>query len=67
MGIVKVRGLQKAAFSVQWWFWLALTGFMLAGSISVKFVGLFVVLLCGFYTVADLWALLGDMSKPVVS
>ena len=34
--------------------------------VSVKFVGVFVVMLIGFRAVADLWDILGDMSKPVV-
>ena len=40
---------------------------MLAGSVSVKFVGLFVVFLVGFRVIADLWDILGDLSYPVVS
>jgi len=67
MGMVKVRSLQKQSFSFTWWAWLVFTGAMLAGSVSVKFVGVFVVVLCGFYTVAELWEILGDMSNSVVS
>lgn len=40
---------------------------MLACCISVKFVGLFVVLLVGLMTISDLWEVLGDLSQPVVS
>lgn len=40
---------------------------MLAGSVSVKFVGIFVVFLVGFRAIADLWDILGDLSRPVVS
>jgi len=40
-------------------------GFIL--SFSVKFVGLFVVLLIGFSTAADLWRILGDLTVPVVT
>lgn len=54
-------------FSPRWWMWLIFTGTMLACCCSVKFVGLFVVLLVGLITIADLWDILGDMSKPVVS
>lgn len=57
----------NSPFSVPWWVWLFVSGLCLAGSISVKFVGVFVVLLVGFRAVADLWEILGDMSKPVVS
>lgn len=66
-GMVKVsRSTQRGqAFSVAWWSWLTFTGTMLAGTISVKFVGLFVVLLVGLHTVNDLWLELGDLRKPV--
>ena len=35
----------------------------LAGTISVKFVGLFIVLYVGAFTAFDLWTCLGDVSK----
>lgn len=38
---------------------------MLAGSISVKFVGLFVVLLVGIHTAFELWLLLQDCNNSV--
>lgn len=68
-GMVKVRKSTNLnqSFTVNWWFWLLFTGTMLAGTISVKFVGLFVVLLAGLYTVDDLWTELGDLAKPVLS
>lgn len=67
-GMVKVRRYTKedASFSFSWWFWLFFTGTMLACTISVKFVGLFVVILAGLYTIDDLWTELGDLSKPVL-
>ncbi|KAJ9576808.1 hypothetical protein L9F63_006582 [Diploptera punctata] len=65
MGMVKVHLCRNRAFSSSWWFWLIFTGVMLACAISVKFVGLFVVILVGIHTVADLWDVLGDLSKPV--
>lgn len=52
---------------MSWWFWLSATGAMLAGSVAVKFVGIFVVVLVGFRAIADLWDILGDLSRPVVS
>jgi len=55
------------AFSLHWWGWLVFTGVMIASAISVKFVGLFVVILVGIHTAADLWDVLGDLSKPIVS
>ena len=38
-------------------------GVSLAGTISVKFVGLFIVLYVGAFTAFDLWSRLGDVSK----
>lgn len=67
-GMVKVSKSTHLgqAFRRQWWLWLLFTGTMLACTISVKFVGLFVVLLVGLHTVNDLWLQLADLSKPVV-
>jgi dolichyl-phosphate-mannose-protein mannosyltransferase len=53
-------------FSPVWWLSMATTGFFLACAISVKFVGLFVILLAGLNTVYDLWGLLGDLSLTMV-
>ena len=43
--------------------WLVALGVSLAGTISVKFVGLFIVLYVGAFTAFDLWNRLGDVSK----
>lgn len=43
-----------------------MTGLMLTGAVSVKFVGLFVVAFVGVRVIADLWDILGDLSHPVV-
>jgi len=56
----------KEPFSAAWWGWLTLTGAMLAGAISVKFVGLFVVLYVGIFTIGQLWQILGDITQPFV-
>lgn len=69
LGMVKItKNTQSGdSFSTKWWAWLLFTGAMLACTTSVKFVGLFVLLLVGLHTVNDLWIELGDLSKPVVS
>lgn len=67
LGMVKVKVNQHQSFTVKWWVWLIITGTMLAGAISVKFVGLFVIILVGLYTVVELYEILGDLSQPVVS
>jgi dolichyl-phosphate-mannose-protein mannosyltransferase len=63
--LFKFRSFSASPFTLRWWTWLAATGVMLAGAISVKFVGLFVVLFVGANTVEQLWVVLGDTSKPV--
>jgi len=65
MGQSKFYNQRNNPFSVGWWSWLAFTGAMLAGAISVKFVGLFVVILVGLYTIKDIWDILGDLSLPI--
>lgn len=67
MGMVKVSKFTETcqSFTKKWWLWLMFTGTMLACTISVKFVGLFVVLLVGLQTVCDLWNVLGDLTMPI--
>jgi len=62
---VKFHNQRHRAFTFAWWFWLSALGSALSCTISVKFVGLFVVLLVGVRAIADLWDILGDMSHPV--
>ncbi|XP_034938393.1 protein O-mannosyl-transferase 2 [Chelonus insularis] len=64
-GMARVEALKNEPFTYQWWGWLAFTGASLACTIGVKFVGLFVVLLVGLFTIYELWRELGDLSKPV--
>jgi len=54
----------KEPFTPSWWAWLTATGAMLAGAISVKFVGLFIVLYVGIFTISQLWDILGDLNQP---
>ncbi|XP_023953257.2 protein O-mannosyl-transferase 2 [Bicyclus anynana] len=67
-GVFKVRSLTDeglAPFSARMLAWQLWLGAALACTISVKFVGLFVVLFAGLRTLADLWNVLGDLTKPV--
>lgn len=66
-GMTRVGSLYNEPFTWKWWSWLLFTGISLACTISVKFVGLFVVLLVGFNTAFELWRELGDLTKPIVS
>lgn len=54
------------SFSKQWWFAYLYTGAMLGCVMSVKFVGLFVVLVVGLYAALDLWQKLGELDRPLV-
>lgn len=66
MGNARFRSVNtRVPFTLSWWFWLAFTGLFLACSVSVKFVGLFVVLYVGIFTVWDLWVTLGDLAHPL--
>ncbi|XP_032521086.2 protein O-mannosyl-transferase 2 [Danaus plexippus] len=67
-GACKVHSHTEAGsppFSPHMLLWQIFLGSSLACTMSVKFVGLFVVLFVGLRTVADLWHVLGDLSKPV--
>ena len=63
----KFRNLSSVPFTPKWWIWLALNGCFIGCAFSVKFVGLFVILLVGINTIAQLWDILGDMSKPFLN
>lgn len=67
-GMVKVTKMTEShiSFTPKWWTWLFFTGAMLACTISVKFVGLFIVILVGLNTASDLWIIFGDLSRPVI-
>lgn len=65
VGMVKFHAQRDRAFTASWWGWLAFTGVMLSGSVSTKFVGLFVVVFVGLHTIATLWDLYGDLRNPL--
>jgi dolichyl-phosphate-mannose-protein mannosyltransferase len=48
------------AFSINWWFWLAMTGLGLGATTSVKWVGMLTISWVGSLTALQLWVLLGD-------
>ena len=62
--MAKFNNLSKAEFSAKWWIFLALNGAFIGCAFSVKFVGLFVILLVGINTIAQLWDIMGDLTKP---
>jgi dolichyl-phosphate-mannose-protein mannosyltransferase len=48
------------AFSLSWWFWLAMTGLGLGITFSIKWVGLFTIAWVGCITLIHLWVMWGD-------
>ncbi|XP_076442071.1 protein O-mannosyl-transferase 2-like [Babylonia areolata] len=62
---LKFLSFKDRPFSVKWWFWMVSTGVSLSGAIGVKFVGLFVILLVGIWTVCDLNRLLSEVVLPL--
>lgn len=66
LGLAMFHSKSHQAFSLGWWWWLTWTGFNLACATSVKFVGLFVVALAGFYTLYDLWRIYGDLRNSML-
>jgi dolichyl-phosphate-mannose-protein mannosyltransferase len=63
--LTKFHNQQYQSFSLEWWTWLALTGFSIGCVTSVKLIGLFVTALVGLYTIEDLWEKFGDLKMPV--
>lgn len=61
---VRFRSYNSQPFSALWWQWLALTGFGIGLSIGVKFVGLFLMLAIGIFTVYDLWDVCSVKKTP---
>ncbi|KAJ3251529.1 hypothetical protein HK103_002275 [Boothiomyces macroporosus] len=55
---VKFQTVRHKPFTLQWWFWLSMTGFGLALVLGVKLVGLFTVATVGVATLFDLWEIL---------
>ncbi|KOX71057.1 Protein O-mannosyl-transferase 2 [Melipona quadrifasciata] len=66
-GMARIGSLHDEPFTWKWWGWLTFTGISLACTISVKFVGLFVVLLVGLNTAFELWRELGDLTKSIIN
>lgn len=64
--LLKFYSWRDCPFCFDWWGWMICTGYFLACTFSVKWVGLFVILFAGFTTIQDLWDLLGDLSLPIL-
>ncbi|KAL0087197.1 glycosyltransferase family 39 protein [Phycomyces blakesleeanus] len=55
---IRFHKQRHRAFSMGWWSWLILSGVMMAMTLSVKMVGLFIVATVGVSVLVDLWGLL---------
>lgn len=60
---LKFRNLAHRQFSVQWFFWLSLTGVSFTCNLSIKYVGFFTAALIMIQVAKDYWNLLGDVTK----
>ncbi|XP_048773923.2 protein O-mannosyl-transferase 1-like [Ostrea edulis] len=60
---LKFRNLSHREFSVQWFFWLSLTGVSFACSLSIKYVGFFTAVLILMQVAKDYWKMLADVTK----
>ncbi|XP_071832384.1 protein O-mannosyl-transferase 2-like isoform X2 [Apostichopus japonicus] len=65
--LVKFQSHHARPFQFLWWFWMTMTGLFLACAISIKWVGLFVILFVGAQTAWDLWGLLADLALSKVT
>lgn len=54
--LVKVHNLRKRQLTRKWSLWMLLTGFSIGCVCSVKWVGLFVTMVVGFYTLIDIFS-----------
>ena len=60
-----VKTAANRPFSAVWWGRLTMLGVALSCANAVKFVGLFVILLAGVFTLWQLWDVLGDPARPL--
>jgi dolichyl-phosphate-mannose-protein mannosyltransferase len=56
---------RRRAFTLNWWAWLASTGFFLGCVVSTKWVGLFTIASIGVATISQLWNHLGNIHLPM--
>eukprot|EP00049_Salpingoeca_infusionum_P006472 m.107474 g.107474 ORF g.107474 m.107474 type:complete len:836 (-) comp13323_c0_seq13:1556-4063(-) len=61
----RVTMQRSRSFGFMWWLELFGLGFALSGAMGSKWVGLFIVIFAGLYTIRDLWTLWGDITNSV--
>ncbi|BFZ19967.1 hypothetical protein BsWGS_23006 [Bradybaena similaris] len=62
LAYLKFRNCSRE-FSLMWWFWLVLCGLAATCTLSIKYVGVFTMLLVLIRIVRDYWSMLDDNSK----
>ncbi|XP_071948165.1 protein O-mannosyl-transferase 1-like [Antedon mediterranea] len=62
LSLLKFKQQKHRSYSLAWWFWLASTGLSMACCISVKYNGIFTVLIVMASVSLDLWRLIADKS-----
>lgn len=58
---LKFRNLAHREFSIQWWFWLCLTGVTCTCTLSIKYVGFYTALVILTLMIQDYWRMLADI------
>ncbi|KAG4304516.1 hypothetical protein PORY_002226 [Pneumocystis oryctolagi] len=64
--LFKFHSYRHKPFSYRWHKWLFMTGISIGCVCSIKWVGILVTILCGLYTLEDLWIKFGDYKMPKV-
>ncbi|CCJ30725.1 unnamed protein product, partial [Pneumocystis jirovecii] len=62
--LFKFHSYRLRPFSYRWHKWLFITGVSIGCVCSIKWVGIFITILCGLYTIDDLWVKFGDYKMP---
>nr|XP_054770201.1 protein O-mannosyl-transferase 1-like [Lytechinus pictus] len=60
LALIRFNQLQDKPFSIQWWAWLTCIGVCISCSISVKYSGLFTMLVILGFIAADYWSIVGN-------
>ncbi|XP_046845716.1 protein O-mannosyl-transferase 1-like [Xenia sp. Carnegie-2017] len=62
MAYLKFRKKRSRPFSLLWWFWLVCIGLGLAGAVSTRYSGIFVVALVGLMMGYEMWNMIEDLN-----
>ncbi|GAB1607719.1 protein O-mannosyl-transferase 1-like [Argonauta hians] len=63
LSFLKFHHMPEREFTVQWWFWLTLTGLSLTCAFSIKYIGVMTYLLLLLLLAKDYWSMLADVIK----